>query len=669
MVSASTTHVVHYTLVFLDEIVTTSGHVKLNSDSNLEDFQDAVCAQNALELQGLLSAHVSVYVNKDDIQNNRPALEADSFIRGIGKKKKEPLFVLVPVVWIEVVNQDGSPFRLTTPSRLCLSSNSIVDDLRSRVYERNAPLLQGYVSTQLRVYASRKVFDDAKLKGLLDTKALREDASIRGLGKNNSEALIIFVPDLDQEPDVRKRKRSENQLLNEIQEIRKIQVEMANQQKDMVNQQTVMSYRQVQMSNTLSTLITINEMKSFSSAALGRKERQRLEGMEKISIMESIEGHDPIFNAQQQQHVNNITNEDEFHQFITPILNTELESHSMVYIDSHNHPWLSQLPILRDNTKLKPNGFATHRGMYERREPDQEGLYIGVAVKELYECVILFECKLKIDNTGFGQVVRYLHHFRPEEPAGAILFDRECCWLISSFKSEILKVDIMKWVLNGSKTILHKFITSYKSPWISLLEKACNQLHVEIDDGNSYLGRGGFGLVFRVLRNGDVLALKIVKEEASNSLVTEVESLKLTADSGLTVRFIEGVKYIESEGAAILISPAGTPISRPLKKSHVEVLFGLLRRLHSSGFTHGDCRIQNVIVFNEKVLWIDLCQPFAANPTYIKLDITSLTKSFLGMKDLDNEMKNLITDCVNQSSDENFGKLVKSVVKSSPGIK
>ena len=81
----------------------------------------------------------------------------------------------------------------------------------------------------------------------------------------------------------------------------------------------------------------------------------------------------------------------------------------MVFVNSERYAWLPQSIYLPDNKYyLKPDGFATHRGMYikKNKEATQRS---GVPETKLFDCIILFESKLNITGAdSFGQVVRYL---------------------------------------------------------------------------------------------------------------------------------------------------------------------------------------------------------------------------------------------------------------------
>ncbi|GMF21259.1 unnamed protein product [Phytophthora lilii] len=174
-----------------------------------------------------------------------------------------------------------------------------------------------------------------------------------------------------------------------------------------------------------------------------------------------------------QRHVNNIRDEAAFDTFITPCLNATLGSCDLVFINSQRYRCLPLSPFVA--TALKPYGFATHRGMFRAKPaPNDEvlrpdGFRFGVAEEELFDCLVLFERKLTITAAAFGQVARYLQNFRPNESATAILFHLHSFWLVTSYESVVVKVQVAQWTNKGSKSLFQNFITDNISPWVAHL--------------------------------------------------------------------------------------------------------------------------------------------------------------------------------------------------------
>ncbi|KAG4048798.1 hypothetical protein PC123_g15886, partial [Phytophthora cactorum] len=154
------------------------------------------------------------------------------------------------------------------------------------------------------------------------------------------------------------------------------------------------------------------QSKSYSDAALGQIQYARLERSGLIIDAAPIENAEPFWTEKIQDQAKRIKDEAVFDAFITPYFSSVLCSCGMVFVNSERYQWLSQSPLVTKDTDLKPDGFATHRGMYRRRDAphDQvqrpDGLRFGEAEKELFDCLILFESKISITKAGFGQVVR-----------------------------------------------------------------------------------------------------------------------------------------------------------------------------------------------------------------------------------------------------------------------
>ena len=68
--------------------------VKLNSDSDIDDFRKAVKAENAATLRDVDARNLTVYGNKAAF-NESQSLEVDSQLTGLGASMKEALLVCV----------------------------------------------------------------------------------------------------------------------------------------------------------------------------------------------------------------------------------------------------------------------------------------------------------------------------------------------------------------------------------------------------------------------------------------------------------------------------------------------------------------------------------------------------------------------------------------------
>ncbi|CAK5167511.1 unnamed protein product [Aphanomyces euteiches] len=354
-----------------------------------------------------------------------------------------------------------------------------------------------------------------------------------------------------------------------------------------------------------------------TNGKLGEDELMRLRKEGLIIDFAPVPDEDPFWPQTEQQVVDAIDEEKVFDAFVTPYFNSALASYGMTFVNSEDYSWLPQEDIETTARYLKPDGFATHPGMFcvRKVQHDENGrvFQFGVAEKDLFDCLLLFESKLKISGAAFGQIARYLQTLSPNASACAIQIDRRSFWLIKSYKTVIFRVETANWIDGGSKALFENFIAANTSPWVKMLTNACPLLGVSIGS-DAYLGRGAYGRVFKVTKDGEDFALKIVEESNFGVLCQEAEALRKAQDTGLTIQAVGNCVEVTG-GAVLLLSPVGMPLPRPNSQSDVAKLFQLLWQLHSLDLVHGDPRVPNVIVHMDKPLWIALVEVNKANPS------------------------------------------------------
>jgi tRNA A-37 threonylcarbamoyl transferase component Bud32 len=544
-------------------------------------------------------------------------------------------------IWFRLVKENGD---VILNDRVIRPNLKTVVDLRDELKENKCKnALKNFDAGQLKVYEQGA------------TNALDEEEYIRNRGNSKANALVVVVPASQQE-DARAAAEKEGSVHELLREMIVIQRQQQRAQEE--------------MKEALVSLPHKESSKSYTEGALGQTELMRLRKDGLMIDAAPIEYEDAFWSEETQHQANAITDEAVFDAFITPFFNDVLASCGMVFVNSEKYQWLSQSPLVSRRTDLKPDGFATHRGMFrEKQEPDDRvhrpnGFRFGVAEQELFDCLVLFESKLTISDAAFGQVVRYLQNLCPDASASAILFDRRSFWLIKSHKSVVVKVVTATWANNGSKPLFQNFITANKSPWITRLADACNSLNVDVVEGDAFLGRGAYGRVFKVMRDEEeVLALKIVEKGSTGRLYDEEEALKQAHHTGLTISLIG--KTIElPNGAALLLSPVGKPLPRPTTMCEVANLFGLLWQLHVKDLVHGDPRVPNVILNGEEPLWIDLVEVRKATCALRSLDAEILTRSILNVPrkvSLDGSLKELIGEYSTSATHKNLSHLTTKV--------
>ncbi|KAE9014721.1 hypothetical protein PF005_g7035 [Phytophthora fragariae] len=220
------------------------------------------------------------------------------------------------------------------------------------------------------------------------------------------------------------------------------------------------------------------------------------------------------------------------------------------------------------------------------------------------------------------------------------------------------------WATKGSKSLFENFITNHIPPWVARLSLACLCLGVDVVEGDAFLGRGAYGRVFKVTgRDGEVLALKIAEGCYGGLLYREHKALTTSQRTGLTISPV-GNFLQTPESAALLLSPVGKPLPQPTTMQEVRSIFGLLWQLHANGLVHGDPRPPNVILYEERPLWIDLVEVQEASPHLREIDVEILTRSILSISRtvlLDPALKQLIDNYAKSATQEDMNLLAEEV--------
>ncbi|KAJ8562040.1 hypothetical protein ON010_g7639 [Phytophthora cinnamomi] len=558
-----------------------------------------------------------------------------------------------------LVGVKGKAFSVT------IDASESVDDLKDKIAEKQK---YDFAASKLQLFLAKNG-DDTWLESSTD--------DVKKLKKGEKTALIEALTHEDNELD---GEFGLEEVLEEMPEPKSKQIhvlvvvpEGATSEHDSLSLLREANVRQMRLEMQLEQLVASlphKQTKSYSDAELGQLELGRLKKDNLIIDAAPIGDGEAFWSKEVQIQADAITNEAVFDAFITPFFSTILHSCGLVFVNSERYQWLSQSTLVTKNTDLKPDGFATHRGMFRGKPVPNDGVLrpsgfrFGAAAEELFDCLILFESKLTITEAAFGQVVRYLQNFCPDASASAILFDRRSFWLIKSHRSVVVTVQKAMWANIGSKALFQNFITDNVSPWVKHLTIACLCLGVDVVEGDAFLGRGAHGRVFKVSRqDGKTFALKIVDKCSVGRLYQEEKALSSAQHTGLTTSLVG--KLIETpESAALLLSPVGKPLPRPRTQQEVRSLFGLLWQLHANDLVHGDPRVPNVILHGEKLLWIDLVEVMEASSTLKRFDAEILTRSTLSVSRkivLDPALVQLIDNYGERATRENLDRLAHAV--------
>ena len=234
----------------------------------------------------------------------------------------------------------------------------------------------------------------------------------------------------------------------------------------------------------------------------------------------------------------------------------------------------------------------------------------------------IWDAKWKIDMHAFGEKCKYL------QIAGegckdcngvavklkGVLFDMNQFWMIRSSGNTIVDVEICPWAQSGSKQRLVEFLT-VRDPWLDASNALCEAMDVTILDlsaseNSAFLGAGANGRVFK-LSSGEVIKIVVGKksDKVEREYLLMLQYQKREDIQELIFPVVEnsyrsgtttGVDY-----AGYILAQEGKPISFPISIDVMAALAKALYGLHSHGVVHGDPRIENALILNEAVKWID----------------------------------------------------------------
>ncbi|KAH9132464.1 hypothetical protein AeRB84_021141 [Aphanomyces euteiches] len=497
------------------------------------------------------------------------------------------------LVWFLLVDGHGKAYKATRLSSVAIPSSYKIDQFKDAVFSKNTRKLSSLDSSDLIVFAD---------KAALDAETpLEEDSMIGDYGVSKERALLVVVP------------------THEL-------VSVPNQ---LITQATLKNL----VANTVRDVMREEKRhKSGTSRSVdGEPAIQVLRRNNAFVQLDDKRGSVEIWGDDEQQRATAITSESLLVGFVTPYLKAILDDFGIVFENGEKNPWLRQhVDAKNSSTVCKPDGFATHAGMYCRNED----LRYGKIQRKLLDCLMIIEAKLSITNDSFGQVISFIqcvqdilieddYSFFSNAVTPLLLFDRHGFWLISSYCGKPVRVQTMKWIQPGSKEVLAKFFTSEIPIWVRLLNEA---------------------RVFKVKspNHAEPLALKIVPNKRRGhvpSLHSERQQLQDAAKSHVADTPVGDCKVLlDGLAKSLLLTPVGAPISRSeLKDMQVlRSIFVALFRLHEAQCEHCYPRVDNLIRHKRKVLWVDFMSSFLSSSLpldhlLIKGDIQCLIRSVLSL--------------------------------------
>jgi hypothetical protein len=304
-------------------------------------------------------------------------------------------------------------------------------------------------------------------------------------------------------------------------------------------------------------------------------------------------------------------------------------------VNSECYQWLKS-PSGNRKLDLKPGLFSAHHSLVQfcpayKNAPACDvqrlfGKFISWESRASIHCI--WDAKWKIDMRAFGEKCKYLQiagedckdHNGVALKMKGVLFDVTEFWMIRSSGNTITNVVKCQWTQSGSKQRLVEFLR-VTDPWLHAANAMCERFNVTILDmsaseheQSAFLGAGANGRVFK-LNTNQVMKVVVGQSRIYN---VEVEYRKMltylecdgiqsvvfpVVNNSYCSGFVDNVPY-----AGYLLAQEGNKIALPLSNERKTELVRSLYVLHSHSVIHGDPRIDNALILDGTLKWIDFRQ-------------------------------------------------------------
>ena len=222
-----------------------------------------------------------------------------------------------------------------------------------------------------------------------------------------------------------------------------------------------------------------------------------------------------------------------------------------------------------------------------------------------------------------------------------VVFDAEKMMLITGLRDEINHASVLRMAAAGSRKYLFEFLSKEHDEWAAAVRISCQELRVvlgginagSISESQILLGAGGFGRAYRL----EVGALKI---SLGRSMGKEHELMRKAYSQcpDYVVQPLEYHEQTDSNGnvlfSAYTMADCGQAVDRPVKRAEMQSLANALCCLHKAGLVHGDARLENIVMVDSSLKWIDFYKSYSSNSGTNKAarrnDVNTLLRSVFG---------------------------------------
>eukprot|EP00298_Acanthocystis_sp_HF-20_P017274 c21713_g5_i2.p1 GENE.c21713_g5_i2~~c21713_g5_i2.p1 ORF type:complete len:401 (+),score=41.81 c21713_g5_i2:319-1521(+) len=327
-----------------------------------------------------------------------------------------------------------------------------------------------------------------------------------------------------------------------------------------------------------------------------------------------------------------------------------LENKGMIVVDSQNYAWIR---VIENDPKnnLKPDLLICHPVLFkpsnDKKTNHNKKNYFGTLVDWSLKDKIagVVEGKTEDFYEGIGQLVLYHFylnlHCKNSIQRGMVL-TRTNFYLLTSVGQTVVSIEESEYTTPGSADLIVNHFYPPKN-FAKEFNCLCLKLNVEAifpprndQETSSFLGRGGFGTVFKVAKKQDLksqsrefYALKMIQTINEHEFRSEIGVLSEISKLNDTPPVVELIGHAKEEAYfGLTVSPVGVPVSISTKEERKEIFLALLA-LHLKHGPHGDARRSNAIKSpSGMILWIDLLNSNTPAKSFgIFIDVKSLIHS------------------------------------------